>query len=262
MSSMKTLNIIDVEFKKYKSTTICQYRPVIKRYLIWLYKNQSATDKATLCATGLPECIKFLDAQPLQSPSQRNQQIAALSAMYNALGCTVDLSSLRARQKFDNFPEYVLPHAQVCKIIHTLNYPYKTIAFLIYASGLTISQILSLTTTDVDLDNLRAGRAEISKWIAKRLEIHLEDAAESEKVFNVSRAWFNKRFRHACRRVGLPDIITPQTLRHSGVVRLFEAGRSDAYIVQWLGVTAQTFKRRYRWLEPDKFEDVKSPLDE
>ena len=108
----------------------------------------------------------------------------------------------------------------------------------------------------------RAGRAEISNWTVKRLEVWIEDhlLGENDLLFQLKAHQFNKVLKRAAQAGGLSPI-SSMVLRDSGVMRLYEAGRTEAYIQRWLGVSGQTFQRRYAPLKPGRFAHVVSPLD-
>ena len=80
-------------------------------------------------------------------------------ALYNVIHHPVDLTGLRARQNTHTLPETILNHEQVCRVVHQLNYPHKLIAWLMYASGLTLSECLALTVSDICFPEGRAVRA-------------------------------------------------------------------------------------------------------
>ena len=249
---MKLLEQIDQEFAtKYSPSTIARYRPVIVNYIKWLEKVKGVSSQEALGQTGLEECAEYLNALPVQSASTRNQTIAALSAFYKIIRRPVDLAPFRARQEYHTLPDYILTSEQVNKLVYHLNYPHKIIAWLMYASGLTISECLSLTASDIHLKDSRAGRAEIPEWTAKRLEVWLEDnlLKPNDPLFKLEPHHFNQVLKRAAKALGLPHL-SSMVLRYSGVVRLYEAGRSEAYIQGWLGVGDQTFKRRYAKLKP------------
>ncbi len=252
MSIMKLLDQIDQEFAaKYSPSTIARYRPVIVSYVKWLLETQGLKSHEALSQTGFNECTEYLNTLPVQSASKRNQTIAALSALYKVIRHPLNLAPLRARQKYHTIPDYILTPEQVNKLVYHLNYPHKIIAWLMYASGLTLSECLLLTASDIHLKDSRAGRAEISEWTAKRFELWLEDnlLKPNEPLFKLKPHHFNQVLKRASKNTGLPHL-SSMVLRYSGVVRLYEAGRSEAYIRRWLGVGDQTFKRRYAKLKP------------
>ncbi len=249
---MKLLEQIDQEFAtKYSPSTIASYRPIIVSYLKWLVEAQGLESHEALGQTGFDECAEYLNALPVQSASKRNQTIAALAALYKTIRRPVNLAPFRARQEYHTIPDYILTPEQVNQLVYHLNYPHKIIAWLMYASGLTISECLSLTASDIHLKDSRAGRAEIPEWTAKRLEVWLEDnlLKPNEPLFKLGPHHFNQVLKRAAKAIGLPQL-SSMTLRYSGVVRLYEADRSEAYIRRWLGVGGLTFKRRYAKLKP------------
>ncbi len=244
---MKLLEQIEQEFAvKYAPSTIARYHPAIVSYLKWLVQTQSLENYEALGQTGFEECAEYLNSLPVKSASKRNQTIAALSALYKAIRRPVDLAPFRVKQEYQAIPDYILSQKQVNQLVYHLNYPHKIIAWLMYDSGLTLSECLSLTASDIHLKDSRAGRAEIFDWTVKRLELWLEDNLfePNDPLFKLGPHHFNEALKRAAKTMGLPHL-SSMTLRYSGVARLYEAGRSEAYIRRWLGVGDLTFKRRY-----------------
>jgi integrase len=260
---MKLLDQIDQEFsRKYAPTTIARYRPAVVNYLKWLVIEQGVHTRQALSQTGFDECAAYLQSLPRQAASTTNQTLAALMALYKVIHHPVDLTGLRARQKIYTLPEYILNNEQVSRVVHHLNYPHKLIAWLMYASGLTLSECLALRVSDICFPEERAGRAEISDWTVKRLEVWIEDRLlrENDLLFQLKAHQFNKVLKRAAQTSGLSPI-SSMVLRDSGVMRLYEAGRTEAHIQRWLGVSGQTFQRRYAPLKPGRFAHIVSPLD-
>jgi site-specific recombinase XerD len=156
----------------------------------------------------------------------------------------------------------------------------RTIFITIYAAGLRISEVVRLTTADIN---------------SERMVIHVRQAKGhkdrfvmlSEQNLSVLRTywkatrpqgtllfpgqkparWITERsvqraFRDAADRAGLDANVTPHTLRHSFATHLLEQGVDIRVIQVALGHSKLDTTARYAHVASKVLRDVTSPLDQ
>lgn len=156
---------------------------------------------------------------------------------------------------------------------------YKTIFMLIYGSGLRVSEVCSLKTTDIDSKEMRIfirdgkGRKDrytilsklelqqlrkyysIEKPESKEKYIFPNSVGRKEKEGNI-RAYFREYKRNA----NIEKDVTVHTLRHCFATHLIENGTSILEVKELMGHTA--IRTTMSYIHLTKYdEDVKSPLD-
>ena len=107
-------NIIDevtAEFKvRYSAHTFRKYKPIVVDFVTWSVQVKKVNSRQALCALGVADVGSYLEKYPVEaSASTRNSAVSAIAALYAVvLGCTKDLTSLRARVKASAVPDIIL----------------------------------------------------------------------------------------------------------------------------------------------------------
>jgi site-specific recombinase XerD len=261
----KIVNDVTAEFKaRYSPHTFRKYRPIVVDFITWSVQVKKVDTREELCVLGVKDVEAYLQKYPVEaSASTRNSAISAIAALYSTvLGCSKDLTSLRARVKADGIPEIILSEEEAEAVIDNLQYPFKIMAHLIYHNGLTVKEIFELRLTEqgpaTSKDLLTA-----DGWVEPRLTIWIEDQRlrVGEKLFRVDEKWFRNRVERAGRKAGL-RYIAPMVLRYSGAGRILQAGATVAELQEWLGCSRRTAYSYNQRLSPGRFSQVKSPVDQ
>ena len=260
----KIVNDVTAEFKaRYSPHTFRKYRPIVVDFITWSIQVKKVDSREELCALGVMDVEVYLQKYSVEaSASTRNSAISAIAALYTTvLGCSKDLTSLRARVKADGIPEIILSEEEAEAVVDNLQYPFKIMAHLIYHNGLTVKEVFELRLTEQG-PATRKDLLTADEWVEPRLTIWTEDQklGVGEKLFMVDEKWFRNRIERAGRKAGLRHI-TPMVLRYSGARRVLQDGATAAELQEWLGCGRRTAYRYYQCLKPGRFSYVKSPLD-
>lgn len=151
------------------------------------------------------------------------------------------------------------------------------LAELLYGSGLRISEALALDVHDIDSASgmvrvMGKGGKErvvpLSDTAQKALETYWEqrdrlDATKREPAFflgarggRLNRRQAARIIEDLCRRVGLPQAISPHGLRHSFATHLLEAGADMRSVQELLGHARLTTTQRYTHLNLARLMEV------
>lgn len=260
----KIVNDVTAEFKaKYSPHTFRKYRPIVVDFITWSIQVKKVDSREELCALGVMDVEVYLQKYSVEaSASTRNSAISAIAALYTTvLGCSKDLTSLRARVKADGIPEIILSEEEAEAVVDNLQYPFKIMAHLIYHNGLTVKEVFELRLTEQG-PATRKDLLTADEWVEPRLTIWIEDQKleVGAKLFRVDEKWFRNRIERAGRKAGFRHI-TPMVLRYSGARHVLQDGATVAELQEWLGCGRRTAYRYYQCLKPDRFSHVKSPLD-
>ena len=159
----------------------------------------------------------------------------------------------------------------------------RTIFVTIYAAGLRISEVVKLTAADInsqrEVIQVREGKGAKDRFImlseqllrilrhywptrnAPRLsQCNLLFPGESPGQPITTRT-VQRAFREAADRAGLPDMITPHTLRHSFATHLLEQGVDIRIIQQLLGHRDINSTARYAQVATNTIRQIQSPLE-
>ena len=128
---------------------------------------------------------------------------------------------------------------------------YRTVACLIYATGLRISEALALTIDDIDAQRgvivvhktkvRRPRLVRLSKALLHLLRCYWRDVRPAKPLLfpgldptvPLNQATLQGAFKAAARDAGLHKVVTPHVLRHTYATHLLEAG-VDIHTVQLL----------------------------
>ena len=155
-----------------------------------------------------------------------------------------------------------------------IHYRNKALLTLIYASGLRISEALSITKKHLENSELikitgKGNRERIIPWIEQsRLLIQqyvalLPYSVESnEPIFRgkrgapLQRAVFNRELIHLRRALGLPEHLSSHSFRHSFATHLLENGADLRSIQDLLGHQSLSTTQRYTKINQTHLESV------
>lgn len=159
----------------------------------------------------------------------------------------------------------------------TRNVKHKAILFLLYSAGLRMSELLSLTWTDIDTTrsviNVREGKGKkdritlLSTVANAYLQRYRALYSPRHWVFEGSTGQpysarsVNNIVKKSARLAKIVKNISAHTLRHSFATHLLESGTDLRYIQSLLGHESSLTTERYTHVTKRGFEKLKSPLD-
>lgn len=252
------INMITYE-KKLSNNTIKAYTNDLEQFSLF-FKNQD------LKKLTIKDIEKFLTNKKDLNPTSKAHYITVINNFYQYLyeeeKISNNIMSLYVHPKLPNkIPNY-LSYEEIDKLLSfPLNtaYDYRTKAMLelLYATGLRVSELISLRFTNIDLvnDYVRVegkGSKErivpINDTSKKFLEIYINNyrpmLVKSEKhqelFLNnhghpITRQGFFKILKKLCQTTGISNEISPHVLRHSFATHLLNNGASLRVIQELLG---------------------------
>lgn len=102
------------------------------------------------------EYLNYLANERHVSSSTQNQALAALVFLFReVIGSDIsDMNNLVRAKKTSNLPD-VLSKAEVQRVISLINGWAKLIVWIMYGTGMRISEVLRLRINDIDFDNMK-----------------------------------------------------------------------------------------------------------
>lgn len=172
----------------------------------------------------------------------------------------------------------VLSQEEVTRLLaQARNLKHRCILFLLYASGLRMSELLNLRRDDIDFAssvvNVKCGKGRkdritlLSETAGRALQEYLLRYAPVEFLFEgLTGARYSSRSVNnivaACgRKAGIRKRISAHTLRHSFATHLLESGVDLRYIQSLLGHESSKTTERYTHVTTTGLRKIISPLD-
>jgi integrase/recombinase XerD len=159
----------------------------------------------------------------------------------------------------------------------THNIKHKCIMFMLYASGLRISELINLKLSDIDRNRMvvyvRMGKGNkdritvLSKLALAYLDHYLELYKpgfwlfEGEKREAYGTSSVNKMIHRCAVNAKIRKNVSAHTLRHTFATHLLEHGTDLRYIQSLLGHESSKTTERYTHVTSNGFERLVSPLD-
>lgn len=250
--------------KKTSENTTMSYRRDLKKWISYMAE-QGICAPEDVTEEHLAEYVKYLEEQQFKATTI-SRSIASLKAFYHYLFkehlVKDDITeNLRAPKIEKKIPEIL----SVEETIRLLEQPAgdtpkelrdKAMLELLYATGIRVSELISLKVTDVDMKaavlnckdaskervipfGTKAKRA-LAKYLEEGRDAMLADY-DSDILFvncsgsGMSRQGFWKLIKGYARKAGIDADITPHTLRHSFAAHLVENGADLRSVQEMLG---------------------------
>jgi len=212
------------------------------------------------------------------SPSLINQSVNAIKLYYRVVeGIEIDTSEIERPKKANTLPQ-VYGVEQIQKIVKTIdNEKHKAIIFLIYSSGLRISETINLQIKDLLFDR---GLVQVrnGKGMKDRLTILSDKAAQITKQYirnyqpgyylfegqygdKYSTTSIRRILDKAIKKAMVPKKGGPHVLRHSFATHLLENGTDLRYIQALLGHRSSKTTEIYTHVSTRHLAGIKSPGD-
>ena len=262
----------ELALRNYAANTVATYVSCLRRYLRWLQPEHPRAVDAILVRGYLLELTDVGASRSLVS-----QSVSALKFLYVVLYAWPEEAFDVPRPRGESKLPFVPTRDQVVRISEaTPNRHHRTAILMLYGSGLRLSELLALRVGDVDLDRLllRVVQAKgnkdrltlLSERLRPELTALVRDRPTDAPLFlaRTGKPWsprsVQKFVSRAAERAGIPQRVTPHSLRHAFATHLLETGTDLRVIQGLLGHSdIRTTTRYTRMRDPNRFR-VASPL--
>lgn len=271
------------QHKKLSKNTIESYSRDIKQFMEYLADNK--LDFKSVKRTNIIAYTIYLQKQG-RATSSISRNIASIRAFYRVLiknhivvnDPTLNLESPRIEKKLPQ----ILSIGEVEKLLSLPDSETpkgdrdKAMLELLYASGIRVTELISLDVEDVNLDlgfircnGTRERIVPIGKMALSSLERYLKNSRNSfdkngkEKALflnfhgeRMTRQGFWKIIKYYASLIGVEKDITPHTLRHSFAAHLIENGADLKSVQQMLGHSDISTTQIYAEMIKTRISDV------
>lgn len=277
-SESRILKMIDDELRLrgYSPKSRKAYTGHVSRFLEWLQKTK---DKRSFSLEDIRAYSLWLIDRNT-SHSYVNQAVSALKFFLVKVLKRSDAVGELARPKKEKKLPDVLSTQEVLRILEAVeNLKHRAILFLVYSSGLRVSEVVQLKQEDIDTDRnlihirqakghkdrfsvLSAVAADIlSSYIKKyRPDEWLFAGAEDGKHLAIRTV--QKIFENACDKAKINKDVSIHSLRHSFATHLLEGGTDLRYIQELLGHNSSKTTEIYTHVSRRDLSRIQSPLDQ
>jgi len=263
-----------LKLKNYSQATIKTYCSHFQRFLNY-YSNQKPEE---ITKEQIREYLLYLVDEKKYSTSAQNQAINSIKFYYEkVLGKPVEKYYVPRPRKEKKLPE-VLSEEEVTKILKQIaNLKHKCIIYLIYSSGLRLTEVVHLKIEDILSDRkqifIRSAKGNKDRYgILSDTVLHLLRKYykaykpqiwlfEGKKGGQYSRRSVQNIFKDALQKSGIHKNASIHTLRHSFATHLLEHGTDLRYIQELLGHQSSKTTEIYTHVTTSAKGKIKSPLD-
>ena len=255
--------------RNYSNHTLLSYKNDLDNFFNFI----RSYDSASLSVSGIGKVdIRLIRSwlakrqQDKYGASSNSRSLSAVKNFYRYLEKTLGISchaifSVKNPKKAKTLPKSLtqddskisIDHIDVFANLEWIELRNKALLILIYASGLRISEVLSITKTHLqNLDFIKitgkGGRERLIPWIPIAREYITEylsklpyDIGELDPIFRgqygkkLQPAVFNRELIKLRRFYGLPEHLTAHSFRHSFATHLLENGADLRSIQELLG---------------------------
>ncbi|MBE5867626.1 MAG: site-specific tyrosine recombinase XerD [Lachnospiraceae bacterium] len=250
--------------KKASENTMVSYQRDLKKFVAFL-QAQDVLDMKRVTQTNLNSYVLYLEKEGF-TPATVSRNIASIKAFYHFLfreGMVAeDISDVLRAPKIEKKIPGIMSAKQVVKLLEQPSGTSpkerrdKAMLELLYATGIRVSELISLRIMDINLqmgfivcrDADKERIIPFGKQARKALLQYMEDARETllqdknDPLLFVncsgsamSRQGFWKLIKYYARKAGIEDEIAPHTLRHSFAAHLVENGADLRSVQEMLG---------------------------
>lgn len=270
--------------KKLSDNTLQSYNRDIKLYCNYLEEND--LDPVKTSEDDLAEYLESLKENG-KAVSTVSRNLASLRSFYQYLyrskvvseDPTVNLESPKIERKLPKVltSEQVELLLEQPKCVDLKGYRDKAMLELVYATGIRVTELISLNISDVNIENgyiKCAGKTKeriipigtlavsaLKEYINKSRNILLKDENDQALFVNVNghrltRQGFWKIIKQYKTQANIDIDITPHTLRHSFAVHLLENGAELRAIQEMLGHSDISSTQVYAQIGQNRIKDV------
>ena len=263
-----------LKLKGYSHNTINSYINHVRRFLLYCGKDLECISNEDVNAY-----ILYLLEKKKLSASYVNIFISAIKITVNITLKGSDLNIKMFRVKKEKKLPDVLSKQEVVSILDSLdNLKHKAILYLVYSSGLRVSEVVKLSIEDIDskrmLLHVRSAKGNKDRYtlLSEKTLVVLRDyyRAHRPKVWlfegfdknqNLNERSAQRVFKDACIRSMIKKNVSIHSLRHSFATHLLESGTDIRYIQALLGHESLDTTMIYTHVSNNYIKNIQSPLD-
>jgi integrase/recombinase XerD len=260
--------------RRYSPNTIRTYKAFFTDFIN--YFSDKKID--AISEDDIRKYILYLIEQRQVSESYQNQAINAIKFYYEKVkGGERKVYYIDRPIKSVKLPK-VLSEEEVIKILSTItNLKHRCIIFLIYSSGLRLSEVANLTIKDVLSDRgllfVKGGKGKkdrttiLSEKVLKLMRSYYKEYKPKVYLFEgIEGGKYSKRsiqqiLKTALQKASYAKGASIHTLRHSFATHLLERGTDLRYIQALLGHESSRTTEIYTHITTKGIDKIKSPLD-
>lgn len=256
----------ELQLSGYSEATISKYLKINHEFLRFCNKEPKAVTKDDI-KTYLAELI----GKKKTAPRTVNLTRSALLFFYNKVlgkGFT-DIAAPKIRKSLPT----VLTKNEIQQLLKAAGSKKSTfIIKLLYGTGMRISELINLKSTDIEIEEgmawVREGKGgkdrsiifpqELIPEVRKRLQ---QEFVVSGSSGQISERSVQLMIARASKRAKISKRVTPHTLRHSFATHLLEDGNDLRMIQDLLGHSDLSTTQIYTHINTAQKKQIKSPLD-
>jgi len=263
-----------LRLKRYSENTIKSYKSHFLLFLAYYsdHNPEQITDEQ------IRKYLLYLVSKKNVSTSYQNQAINAIKFYYEKIIGRSTITYYLQRPKKEKKLPVVLSEEEVVKILQQIvNLKHKCIIYLIYSSGLRLSEVIHLKISDIDSDRkvitIKGAKGKkdrislLSNAVLALLREYYKQYKPKEWLFEGQKGGkyspksVQKIFQAACFKSGIKKHATIHTLRHSFATHLLEHGTDLRYIQELLGHKNSKTTEIYTHITKKGWDKIKSPID-
>ena len=271
--------------KRLSLNTLQSYRRDIEQYTTYLREINAANISATNKTTVIAYLLHLQKKGRATSTISRN--LASIRSFYQFLHknkiIDIDPTSELESPKVEKKLPQILSTQEVellldqPKCLDLKGIRDKAMLELLYATGIRVSELISLNLTDINLElgfikcnkgtrerSIPIGSisiAAVNEYLLKSRNFLIQDANEEALFVNVNgkrltRQGFWKIIKHYKNQANINKDITPHTLRHSFAAHLLENGADLRSIQEMLGHSDISSTQIYAQIAKNKIKEI------
>ena len=264
----------DMQLKNFTQNMCTDYFRFVKKFLDFTNK-----DAMSITYADIRKFIFHLKDHENKKASTINVYTAAIRFFEYTLGYVLDSKKI-PKMKRDRKLPVILTREQVNMLINSMdNYKHKAITSTMYSSGLRVSEVCHLRYEDIRR-NQKMIHVPLSKNRQDRYTIlsdrNLDILTEYWYRFNRPMRWLFPStvrdeplttatvegfIKHHAQELGLPEGVTPHTMRHCFACHALEDWVSHTFIQQLLGHRSPKSTDVYLQMTSKALMGIQSPFD-
>jgi site-specific recombinase XerD len=264
----------ELTFRNRSKRTSVSYVEYAQRFISH-FQGRSLQEIGTL---EIQEYLNDLVLSRGYSYSTLNLHISAIRSFFNlVLKISLQEIELPRPKSAKDLPK-VLSLGEIQRMIEGIaNKKHQLIISLLYSTGMRRAEILSLKTTDIDLESgtirihgkgNKFRTAYISKNLHKLLMVYLKAykpavyLLEGQGGQQYSETSIEKVIKRAAAKAGITRRVTPHMLRHSFATHLISKGAALPYVQKLLGHNSVQTTMIYTHVADNDLKNLPNPLDD
>lgn len=264
-----------LRLQRYAHNTIKTYSTCLSKFLqaFQRYQMEQVTEK------NIENYLVHLVVTEKIGDSFQKQMLGTIGLYFNLChGRKMSLKHLYPKRPQQKLPKY-LSQQEVKRMLDLAeNHKHRCILKLLYGAGLRVSEVLALTLTDIDSDNMLIhirdanGRKDRTVMLPALILSDLRTYFQQDKPRHFLFEGKNSQpysarsiqliVKQIAQKANITKPVSPHILRHSFATHLIENGTDIRYIQDLLGHKSIKTTERYTHITDVSKSKIRSPLDQ